>query len=455
MSSTAAVLAAGVALGLAMGTLLPWLRRSRRSGNDADREPAPPSETLDRLLLEQYVERTRQVLKEASSAQKSMSESLRSKIEESDLLDQVGKRLAHAREVTAVLDEVVRFARRITQPRTVAIYLDEGARLVVARCEGAQPALLGGEATDDIVVEAWQRQHVVPGASRLISAETRALAVPMPQTGVLYVGDAQPGTYPDDRIKQLGVLASHAALAVQAARHYQAEQQLQAQLVQSSKMAAVGQLAAGLAHEINNPLGAVLMNLDLATVEPPPPNRAALLEKARKAAVRASDIIKKLLMYSRPGSTQLATVRLDEVVTDTLDFMRATVEGDGIVIEQQLDAMPPIEGNATALGQIVTNLLLNARDAVLAAGARERRICIRTNVHDDTLRLEVHDYGSGLTPEVRERIFEPFFTTRPVGVGTGLGLTISQQIATQHGGTLRVERDADPTTFVLRLPRHG
>jgi len=290
--------------------------------------------------------------------------------------------------------------------------------------------------------------------------------------GAIVVGHGQPGVFAREHCDLLGlecyqagalleraallerVVASHTQLEASQAELLQAYHQLelsQAQVVQSSKLAAIGQLAAGVAHELNTPLGAIVLALDIAAFklgEDSPVSRT--LVDALKAAERCRNIIAKLMLYSRSSTKGTGPLSLNSVVQDTLELLAPQLALDGVAITRELaPQMPTVNANFGELQQVLTNLLVNARDAVLedkvASGGE---VAVQTGAEGEWAWLRVSDRGRGIPPEVAERIFDPFFTTKPVGRGTGLGLTVSQQIMQQHGGRLEAESTPGQGTSV-------
>ncbi len=234
---------------------------------------------------------------------------------------------------------------------------------------------------------------------------------------------------------------------------YQRLQESQAQLVQSSKLAAVGQLAAGVAHELNTPLASILLNLDMARryLDNNPAKALEKMESLAEQAKRAQSSIENLLYYSRNSGKGLAPVDLVKVAEDSIELLAKLLERDQLQLVCELAPLKPVKANAGEVQQILTNLLLNARDAV--KGCQDGRVTVRSFEQGHHRGLEVEDSGTGISAEVAERIFEPFFTTKPVGSGTGLGLSLSRQLADGHGATLDlVESEPGKTVFRLSYP---
>jgi two-component system NtrC family sensor kinase len=234
------------------------------------------------------------------------------------------------------------------------------------------------------------------------------------------------------------------------------QQALEAQLIQSEKMAAVGTLVSGVAHELNNPLTSIAGLSEFLLEQSPTgaPGRDHL-RIINEQADRAGHIVRDLLTFARKGPTEREPVDLGDVVQRTLallgyDLRRRNVTAEIVVAP----GLPPVLGDRHQLQQVALNLVTNAVQAVtdLPRG-RPRRVAIRLKVEDGRVVLRVSDTGPGLTEEVRAQMFSPFFTTKPQGEGTGLGLFVSYGIAESHGGSLTADsRPGNGATFVLALP---
>ena len=230
----------------------------------------------------------------------------------------------------------------------------------------------------------------------------------------------------------------------------------QAQLVQSGKMAAVGQLAAGVAHEVNNPLQIILSRVQLLMMRhrelDPLVKDLHLIESNVK---RISRIIRSLLDFARHNTGDEDWRRIDLVylIGQTVYLMQHLMEKAGIEVDVSVPdgESPAIHGNVGEVEQIFLNLLINARQAMPDGG----RIEIATHVEEDAVLVRVADSGEGIDREDLERIFDPFFTTREEEGGTGLGLSIIYGIVEKHNGRIEVESEKGlGTTFELQLPIH-
>jgi PAS domain S-box-containing protein len=232
------------------------------------------------------------------------------------------------------------------------------------------------------------------------------------------------------------------------------EKRLAEQLLQQEKLAAVGQLVSGVAHELNNPLASVMAfaQLLLATPDDAPRDRSAL-EAINHEAKRAAKIVSNLLTFARQHQPERTIADLNRVVEDTLELRRYALRIAQVEVETRLDRELPITwADPFQLQQVVLNLVTNAEQA-LATWDGDRRIVISTARSGKELVIRVSDSGPGIAPEDLARIFNPFFTTKPVGEGTGLGLSISDGILREHGGRVRVESlPGCGATFIIELP---
>ncbi len=226
---------------------------------------------------------------------------------------------------------------------------------------------------------------------------------------------------------------------------------LEEQLQHTEKMASVGLLAAGVAHEVNTPLAGIssytqLLRGQLDEQDP----RQQVLEKIEKQSFRAAKIINGLLNFSRSSGTEFDRVDVNKVLADVLALVEHQLDGSRIRVRRELSPqLPPVRGNENRIQQVFFNLILNARDAMPSGGW----LTLRTHADDETVVVEVGDTGHGIRREHLRRIYDPFFTTKGIGKGTGLGLSVSYGIVQEHGGAILVESDPGAgTTFQVTLP---
>jgi len=261
-------------------------------------------------------------------------------------------------------------------------------------------------------------------------------------------------------------------------------ERLQTQIVHSEKMASLGQLAAGIAHELNNPVGFVYGNLDFlnqciggliklldyydkAELTESVASGAALIKEqidyqtsledldsiicdCRDGAERISDIVQNLRTFSRLDEAEFKKTDVHEGIDSTVRLLSRYFSTDNITLVRDYGELPLIDAFSGQLNQVWMNLLVNAAQAVSANGGEVR---INTRADRKFVFVAVSDTGGGIAPEHLSRIFDPFYTTKPVGEGTGLGLSISFGIVTRHGGTITIDtRINEGSTFTVRLP---
>jgi PAS domain S-box-containing protein len=219
----------------------------------------------------------------------------------------------------------------------------------------------------------------------------------------------------------------------------EAEHQLQA----SERLTSLATLAAGIAHEINNPLASVLAHTELA-LESLPPNEPGLasiradLVAARDNTLRVRDIVQSMRLLARGDTTTRESVDVNETLRRSIDFAAASLRYRARIV-RELQPGLWIEGNASQLAQVFVNLLTNAAQALPEGSNQSNEIRVATRREGDSVVIEVSDNGCGIPKELQDRIFEPFYTTKAVGIGMGLGLSISSAIVKAFGGTLSVE----------------
>jgi two-component system NtrC family sensor kinase len=236
------------------------------------------------------------------------------------------------------------------------------------------------------------------------------------------------------------------------------QQMLEAQIIQNDKMASIGQLVSGVAHELNNPLTSIAGLAELLLERPPHPELPREhLRVIHDQAERAGRIVRNLLTFARKGVAEKGAVDLNDVVTRTSLLIVYELQLHGIELDTELSPEPVIVlGDRYELQQVLLNLVINAEQAMVSAHGRGAMV-IRT-WHDearDVVALEVSDDGPGVPEEAKSKIFDPFFTTKEVGKGTGLGLTVAYAIVQEHRGRIRVETTQRGAAFVVELPVSG
>lgn len=311
-------------------------------------------------------------------------------------------------EVTTTTDGTGFSAQRIRAPLRVA----DNERGEVLLAYGSAPGEPGGSDAGDA------------GEAELFLAEERSLL--------------------DAVSRQIGVFVASV----------EAEQRrvdMEASLQHADRLATIGQLAAGVAHELNEPLGNVLgfAQLSLRAADVPAQVRTDL-GRIADAALHGREIIRKLLVFARQAPASKQPTTINAVIEEAMFLLEAGCENPGVRFVRELGAgLPDIAADPVQVRQVVTNLVINAMQAISGAGT----ITVRTAVVDSAVVLSVADTGSGMTPDVLRRVFDPFFTTKDVGEGTGLGLAVVQGIVAGHGGSIEAESEpARGSVFRVRLP---
>ncbi|MDP9148429.1 MAG: response regulator [Myxococcota bacterium] len=306
------------------------------------------------------------------------------------------------------------------------------------------------------IMDGWQFRVAQKGDPTLSSIPVLALSADATAKAAAIDADAylkKPVDYETliDTIDRLLVASEH--------------RDLQARLAQTDRLTALGTLAAGVAHEINNPLAYVLLNLGYVIEELPrllsPSEERVVelrvaLEHARNGGERIRDIVRSLKTFSRPDNESRTSLDIAHVLEATLAMVSNELRHRARVVKD-FSYAPDVMANEARLGQVFLNLLLNAIQALPEgrSDTNEIRVVVRS-LASDRVGVEVHDNGTGIPAEIRGRIFEPFFTTKPVGIGTGLGLAICHGIVTSLGGMLSVESEVGKgSVFRVELPAMG
>lgn len=231
------------------------------------------------------------------------------------------------------------------------------------------------------------------------------------------------------------------------------ERELEERAIQSEKLVALGELVAGIAHEINNPLTSVVgFSEILKGVENIGEEDRQRIEKIHSAAIRASKIIKNLLEFSRKKPTEFKTHNLTAIVEKVIELKEYELRVDGIRVRKNFSDIPEVWCDMTQIQQILLNLINNAHHAIDEKGGGGI-ITIKTYSDGENAYLEVSDTGAGMSDDIMNRIFEPFFTTKDVGKGTGLGLSIVFSAVRSHGGEVKVDSaEGEGASITVSIP---
>lgn len=340
--------------------------------------------------------------------------------------------------------------------------------------------------------------HQAPRASYAVKAGLRAM-VGFPiragsdTVGVLEFFHRQMQKPDEDFLSMIGALGSQIGQFLARKLAEETQQRMQTRLIQSEKLASIGLLSAGVAHEINNPLAYVANNLvvlerdmkgardllaiyddarpKLAQVDPETAKRAEeladqidlpyirdnldrILSRTREGVERMAKIVQGLRGLARTDRPQLEEVHLPDLVESSLEMIRGRLQRRGIQVERNYQQVSRIRCVSTQISQVLLNMFVNATQAIESRGGPEPgRIVVSVSMQGSELLLEVSDNGCGMDSKDIPRIFDPFYTSKPVGEGTGLGLSICHGIVTGHGGRIEVEsRPGEGTRFRVFLP---
>ena len=278
--------------------------------------------------------------------------------------------------------------------------------------------------------------------------------------GALYVDNTETSApFSPESLKTAEALARHAALAIENARFFEREQRTirelraaQKQLLQSEKLATIGRMAAGLAHELNTPLTYIMGNLELLHAHPLAPNQEEMLGSIAKGAERIKSLTRSLLTFSRVSPEDMTPVDPNEVIERSLELSHYQVLKSGVRLEKDLTVgLPPVKVVSNQLEMALINLVVNAVQAM--EGAPGGLLRVTSGLRDGRVEIAVADTGPGIPEAVQATIFEPFFTTKAEGQGTGLGLSTVLMVVERHHGTIDYTTESGVgTTFRISLP---
>lgn len=251
----------------------------------------------------------------------------------------------------------------------------------------------------------------------------------------------------------LDTIAGQIALMVERKETEDATYELQKQLMRADRLAAIGQLSAGVAHELNEPLNTILGFAQLTKKDPGLSDQALKdIHKIEEAAIRARTIIRELLTFGRQVKGGGTPVNLNQVISDELSLFKTLCRNGSVELRLITDYdLPEIMADRSQITQVISNLIVNALQAMPAGGL----LTIQTSFDDASVSVMVEDTGIGMNDEVKEKMFLPFFTTKDVDQGTGLGLSVVHGIVSSHRGEIAVEsEELKGTRIVVTLPRN-
>ncbi len=286
------------------------------------------------------------------------------------------------------------------------------------------------------------------------SADIVVNNIPRGEVEVVYLKykpDLEEGAFLDEEESLIEEVARRVAEIVEKVETQEHKSKLQEQLRHADRLATIGQLAAGVAHELNEPLGSILGFAQLAKKGMNKPDQAmGDLDKIEKNALHAREIVRKLLLFARQVPTRKTMVNLNKTITEAVSFFESRCERSRIEIELELDEnLPKIEADPAQMNQVIINLVVNAIYAMPTGG----KLSVSSSFDDSIIKLVVDDNGCGMNEDVRSRLFIPFFTTKDIHHGTGLGLSVVHGIVISHNGVIKVESQIGcGAKFTICLP---
>lgn len=395
----------------------------------------------------------------ARVAEQSLAEELR----RTRALLQAASAPAASLTVDGVLSAVLEQTRRLTESDAVAVRLNDWeGRGPVCRvdlgdstAEAAFARMVRSSARARAALLAASRPltgpelvDLVPAVGPELASFSSICSVEVPggdsPAGCVVIGRLEDPPFGDVHVQALQTFVERAALALQNARLYQQAQTqmdelrgLHEQIVRTERLAVVGELAAKVAHEINNPLTSIYMYNSLLMEEPVGPDeQRRLAGSVQEQVERAKHVVKDILDFSRPHQAQTEIIKLSPAVESGIGLIRHAAAAAGIRVEENYArGLPPVQVDRSQFGQILVNLASNAIDAMEPGGV----LTISTGMRGDEVYVEMRDTGPGIPPEHLGRIFEPFFTTKPSSRGTGLGLAVCRTLIAQLHGRITVE----------------
>jgi PAS domain S-box-containing protein len=406
-----------------------------------------------------------------------MEEALSHRLRQLDAVRHIGLELAAQMDLDTLLRSVVSRAVDLLEGAAGAIYLcrPEQARLELRVWVGSNVAPVGSTLRpgEGLSGKVWETGTALAVEDYQHWAGRAAIYDGYPWTavagapvrwggeliGVLNVLADAPRVFSAADTETLELFATQAAVALKNAQLYanlqrqiRRLQETQEQLVHSVKMASLGILAGGIAHQVRNPLGIISASVQLLLEHPEDAClRQQCAEKISAAMERASQTVENLLRFAHPQGDPMRAVDLEAVLEETLALLDHQLTGQRIAVAREFQRdLPRVWGNPGLLQHIFMHLILNTSNAMPQGGL----LTVATRVGENgQVEVQVRDTGCGIPPENLRRIFEPFFTTMPVGKGAGLGLSLSYSIIQQHQGTIEVESQVGQgSTFTVRLP---
>lgn len=356
------------------------------------------------------------------------------------LLDDTGGLVTHRHPAVGLTDEEV---QRITISRedTMKLYFANNRRPVIIHNPQGDPLVSGLTGHGDVPV-----RSMLLGWIRLQGE----------LAGMIRLANKQNGDFSEESARLVGIISNNVSVAIENSKLYQdlksqmqELRETQEQLVQAAKLAAIGELASNVAHEINNPLTSIMGYAELIREETDLTSIMRDIDIISKESLRARNIVQQLLEFARKRPLELREIKPDELLKETVDLVRVQLKNARIKIVEEYGSLPSIMGDANQLKQVFLNIINNAVHSMSDNGGV---LTIATTGAENHVQIAIEDNGHGIPPEILPKIFEPFFTTKR-DKGTGLGLSITYKIIESHNGKIDIKSEVGTgTTFTLALP---
>ncbi len=270
--------------------------------------------------------------------------------------------------------------------------------------------------------------------------------------GLINLDGHEPDSFDETLLSTVTLLAELASFAIKLRLDLTEQERLQRHLIQSEKLASLGETIAGIAHEINNPLTSILSNAQLLALRRGGPADEASINSIVLEAKRTADLVKNLLAFSRKESKKREVIGVNELIKQAVNLKRYQLKVNNIqLISEPCEISYPVSVTAQQMQQVLLNLLNNAEQAI-AKTDRPGVIRVEGGRRGETVYITVTDNGVGIPAHVLPFIFDPFFTTKNLGEGTGLGLSIAHTLIENHGGTISARSEPGNTVFTIELP---
>ncbi len=406
----------------------------------------------------------------------SMSSAIRNKV-----IDDFMKSVMNIMDINEALSKIIDFIMQATNAgRGTLVLVDDAGQLhseVIREKKEVQQGGVGGfqsfsrtfvkkviETGKHIWMTDTKSDDKYAYAMSIMTLDIRSvICVPVKENkksiGVIYIDRQAIDAFTEEDFEIVKSLAEYASVVLKNAQLHSATtkklQSTQDQLVQAEKLATIGTLAAGVAHEINNPMGAILTSIQTLKKGTADENQVESFEIIEKAIKRCQNITKQLLTYGRTSSKDnpICEIQLKDIIKNALFFVLPEADKNSVKIEKFIDEVGQVKGVANQLQQVFTNLLLNGIQATKQVQAGGM-ITIKVFEEGDYVIADIIDNGCGISEENIPKLFDPFFTTKEVGAGSGLGLSVCLGIIEKHNGVIEVSSKRDKgTTFRVKLPR--